>query len=298
MGWLIFFVALAWLVFGSDVNPFLALPLAIVIAFVGEWIVEIFARGILSYRELPARKAHGEEPTLLPEPDQVGIADFRAEPGLIGTDVSYDEQPLDRVAHLDLPGFEFWYGHNDLEARCTKCGFRQLISPTFVTSVSREEGLRACRESDPCFYEKFANFAKRRNPDLETIAGKRFEVWSEIGELPRDRTSELRCDCGNCIRLIGPVTHNSVKSTANEHLMKYHSPSSLEEMTMRVRFTLEQGGARIPVAKRRRLEMRLDRYRALLGAGDAEQLKRAMYALEGAIRDANAFLPPMEWGRG
>ena len=56
MGWLIFFVALAWLVFGSEVNPFLALPLAIVIAFVGEWIVEIFVRGILSYqRELPAR---------------------------------------------------------------------------------------------------------------------------------------------------------------------------------------------------------------------------------------------------
>ncbi len=81
--------------------------------------------------------------------------------------------------------------------------------------------------------------------------------------------------------------------------MKYHQlPSSIEEITLEVRLILELGGARIPVDKRRRLEKKLDGYRAALGAGDAEKLKRTIDALENAIDDANAFLAPTaEWGR-
>jgi RNA polymerase subunit RPABC4/transcription elongation factor Spt4 len=63
MGWIIFFVALAWLIFRTNVSPYLVVPLAVVIACVGEHLLEIFLRGLMSYRHEPysAGRGYGEE---------------------------------------------------------------------------------------------------------------------------------------------------------------------------------------------------------------------------------------------
>jgi hypothetical protein len=309
MGWLIFFVALAWLVSRTDVNPFLAVPLAIVIAFIGEAVVEIFVRGIISETKKDHEPSEPNAPQTAGASQQTGpvsnIAKIQLESErllrgpdqdlILGSpwDAGYEE-PAGRASHLDLPGFEFWYesyGSNpDLEVRCTKCGFRQIVPSTFVTSQTREEALAQLRGplgSDPCYYPSFASLSMRRIHDLETAAGEHFEVWHEIGNLQRPPRTELRCrDCGMCMALEGSVAHDSVKSIANEHLRESHSPCSLEEMTLRVGLTLDQGDARIPVDKRRKLETGLDEYRVASRAGDAEQLEQAMHELESAISDA------------
>jgi len=139
VGWLIFFVALGWLVFRTNLNPFLALPLAIVIAFIGETVVETFVRGVIS----EAKKDH--TPSDPNAPQTVGASErtdpvpniakmqLESERLLRGPDQDlilsslWDacyEQPAGRASHLDLSGFEFWYesyGSNpDLEVRCTK----------------------------------------------------------------------------------------------------------------------------------------------------------------------------------
>lgn len=61
MGWIIFFLALAWLIFRTNVSPYLVVPLAIVIAIVGETVLEIFLRGLMSYRHEPHLGGYREE---------------------------------------------------------------------------------------------------------------------------------------------------------------------------------------------------------------------------------------------